>query len=37
VLYGMRGKEAMCVEDGDEDEQFVDPGKEKGGCKCNPL
>jgi hypothetical protein len=28
--------EAMCVEAGDE-EQFIDPGQEKGGRKCNPL
>jgi hypothetical protein len=27
--------EAMCVEKAHE--QFVDPGQEKGGCKCNPL
>jgi hypothetical protein len=26
--------EAMCVDD---EKQFIDPGQEKGGRKCNPL
>jgi hypothetical protein len=35
VLYGMRGKKAMCVDE----ETFVDElrSKKKGGCTRDPL